>query len=624
MAQATYKKELTGRRSLRQTMAHGIRALGGANVPNYTLLYLNDSKNKKKGDFQTIVVPYVEVGRGGSCVIQYSDAYPTIHRKHAAILWDKGQVTLKHLGNNPLMVNNYLVNGQQILQNGDEIQFSTNGPKVRFNIAAQKIGETRFTDRVVMFTQQALKPYKKAVTALSLLILGTIGFAINNTLEFNKAQAIHDDKLKGIHENLVEKEASLNDVLADLNDKKEDLKKLNLSDKERKRQLRALKNSKNQLLAQINDLEEKFNDRQDQIQQQPQIITDINETKIEDNKQKTVKPKNSGTTQDNNTPSTPTPTLVSDAPTTLTTQQEYIGSSEHQDIKELLDYVSSNPNDKSIDSGIEVINDYVKKHVVITQSDFFVTEGDALDMNQKYMQSQSDMFSVQANQNIMILAAVKNNSPLRLPIKVTGVLNLLSVTTALFLKEVRRNPMKTANLFYLEPGQEVVYMGTNKVKGGFGTIMASGYYKIDESEPYNVYTSIYTQEITQERMDTDRKALERFLNTGNVGNKKGFEETLNDFFGLGTTHTELNVYYKYDVPDGGVDVNFILYKDGQEYGEVEASEGTIGLTGNFSNMPSGSYTVSIFGQSYPITINSGQVTQCFIRDGVQEVKYERY
>ncbi len=256
MAQTTLKKELTGRRSLRQTMAHGIRALGGANVPNYTLLYLDDSKNKKKGNFQTIVVPYVEVGRGGSCVIQYSDVYPTIHRKHAAILWDKGKVTLKHLGKNPLLVNNYAVNGQQMLQNGDEIQFSNNGPRIRFNIAETKIGEAKFTDRLVMFTQQALKPYKRGVAVLGLLVFSVLGFGINQRIQFNNLSKENSLLIKNQTTELREKEEKIQKIIADRVDKKNDLATLANSNQRKESKVTKLKNELSALEYKIQKVKE--------------------------------------------------------------------------------------------------------------------------------------------------------------------------------------------------------------------------------------------------------------------------------------------------------------------------------------------------------------------------------
>jgi hypothetical protein len=41
----------------------GMTVLRGGNVPAYTLEYLTPGKRKKAGEFETIVIPYIELGR---------------------------------------------------------------------------------------------------------------------------------------------------------------------------------------------------------------------------------------------------------------------------------------------------------------------------------------------------------------------------------------------------------------------------------------------------------------------------------------------------------------------------------------------------------------------------------
>lgn len=176
MARKTEHK-LTGRKSMAQTMMHGLKAVSGREVPNYTLLYLDETKNKKRGEFQPIVVPYIELGRSGNCVVSYGETYSTVSRKHASISWENGQVVLTHMGKNPTLVNGAPVNGKWHLQNGDEIQLSHEGPRIRFNSTPAKTSTMKFTARMAMFAQQALKPYKYAVAGLAALLIGTAAFA---------------------------------------------------------------------------------------------------------------------------------------------------------------------------------------------------------------------------------------------------------------------------------------------------------------------------------------------------------------------------------------------------------------------------------------------------------------
>ena len=120
-------QQALGRNSMRQTMMQGLKALGGKDVPNYTLLFMNPTKNKMKGDFQTIVVPYAELGRSSKCVIQYGDDFPTVSRVHGAIQWNNGETYYKHLGSNPSLVNGQEVPNFTKLSNGDEIQLCERG-----------------------------------------------------------------------------------------------------------------------------------------------------------------------------------------------------------------------------------------------------------------------------------------------------------------------------------------------------------------------------------------------------------------------------------------------------------------------------------------------------------------
>ena len=197
-------QQALGRNSMRQTMMQGLKALGGKDVPNYTLLFMNPTKNKMKGDFQTIVVPYAELGRSSKCVIQYGDDFPTVSRVHGAIQWNNGETYYKHLGSNPSLVNGQEVPNFTKLSNGDEIQLSYEGPRIRFNTSAVKTSTFKFTQRMALFAQQALKPYKTLVYGLWLLLLavaGTSAYMIfNQKQDISKQQILISESTKKIEE----------------------------------------------------------------------------------------------------------------------------------------------------------------------------------------------------------------------------------------------------------------------------------------------------------------------------------------------------------------------------------------------------------------------------------------
>ena len=88
---------------------------------------------------------------------------------------------LVHLSqSNPTLVNGRPIQGTYYLQSGDEIQLSVNGPRLGFIQPQGKQGLTssiKLTERMNLFRQQALRPYRRAIWALSaLLILAIVGF----------------------------------------------------------------------------------------------------------------------------------------------------------------------------------------------------------------------------------------------------------------------------------------------------------------------------------------------------------------------------------------------------------------------------------------------------------------
>ena len=156
----------------------GMTILRGGNVPAYTLEYLTPGRKKQAGEFETILVAYAEIGRAGTCTIQYGDDYPTVSRKHAAIEKRGNNYFLIHLSQrNPTLVNGAVIEKELQLKNGDELQFSMEGPKLRFNITPTGSANMGFTRKIGLVTSQAIKPYRKLVLFLLalILIIGGIG-----------------------------------------------------------------------------------------------------------------------------------------------------------------------------------------------------------------------------------------------------------------------------------------------------------------------------------------------------------------------------------------------------------------------------------------------------------------
>lgn len=165
---------MQGGQSFRQTLRQGFQAMGGKDIPSYTLMYLDPTRNKMKGEYTQVLVPYAELGRGSKCTIRYGEEYPTVSRVHAAIQTVGGQTTIKHLGTNPTLVNGRPIQDSAVLQNGDEIQLSYEGPRLRFNATPSGAASMKFTRRMALYTSQALTPYKRGLAVMAVLLLLTI------------------------------------------------------------------------------------------------------------------------------------------------------------------------------------------------------------------------------------------------------------------------------------------------------------------------------------------------------------------------------------------------------------------------------------------------------------------
>lgn len=186
MSRETAKqKSATGR--FTQAMMTGARILAGADVPAYTLTYLSNSTTKRVGDYETIVIPTIQLGRDGGCAIRFShNEFPTVSGTHAAIERQaENVVVIKHLSqSNPTLVNGRPINKEWYLNNGDVVQLSMEGPKLRYNTSPTGTAKIGFTKKFELVAEQAIKPYKTALSAIALILVmstGTLSYFLRDT-----------------------------------------------------------------------------------------------------------------------------------------------------------------------------------------------------------------------------------------------------------------------------------------------------------------------------------------------------------------------------------------------------------------------------------------------------------
>ena len=217
------------KRTVRGSVGAGVGAIfNGSGRTYYILEHKTSSKYHSAGESQKIIIDQIEIGRDASCQVRYDESFDTVSRKHAAIVRDGNNWRLIHLStSNPTLVNGRPIQGSYYLQSGDEIQLSVNGPRLGFIQPQGKQGLTssiKLTERMNLFRQQALRPYRRAIWALSaLLILAILGFGAWNyklsldNKELRQEMAMYQtklDSLSTVKQNLMQEEQQLTQELA--------------------------------------------------------------------------------------------------------------------------------------------------------------------------------------------------------------------------------------------------------------------------------------------------------------------------------------------------------------------------------------------------------------------------
>lgn len=231
--------------SLGGSIGAGMKSVfGGANRKYYVLEHKVTTLYHKAGESQKIIVDEIELGRSSTCAVRFDDKFETVSRRHAAIVKDgEGWKLVQLSKTNSTYLNGHKVETEWYLQSGDEIQLSTNGPKLGFIIpqgAKASVGSIGLTARLSLFRQQALRPYKKALsvmaTLLVLVIAGSVWFGLTTTKQLDdyKGQIAdgqhtitelqeqirqNKDAMQILNEQLVESQRVLNKKMKDYAEK---------------------------------------------------------------------------------------------------------------------------------------------------------------------------------------------------------------------------------------------------------------------------------------------------------------------------------------------------------------------------------------------------------------------
>ena len=179
-----YKRTIAG------SVGAGMEALFNASGRKYYILeHKTESKYHRLGESQKIIVDQIELGRDSSCQVRFDESMETVSRRHAAIVRDGENYKLIPMSQtNATLVNGQPVVGEWHLNSGDEIRLSSRGPLMGFIIPQGKqslVKSIGLTERMSLFRQQALRPYKRALWIMTIVFI----LAIASLVAWNLYQA---------------------------------------------------------------------------------------------------------------------------------------------------------------------------------------------------------------------------------------------------------------------------------------------------------------------------------------------------------------------------------------------------------------------------------------------------
>jgi V8-like Glu-specific endopeptidase len=245
-------KQDTIKQQFNKSLGSGVKSLfGGGGKTYYVLEHRTHSQKHKAGKVQEIIVDYIELGRDSRCQVRFENDMPTVSRRHAAIIKEDDKWVIKNLS----QVNQTIVNGRPVankwyLNTGDEIQLSAEGPKIGFIVPEiNTVKSIGFTKRMSLFRQQALRPYKTAITVLSFVLLFVV---------IGLGYGIYDAKTKVVK---LEKETEeLGGQIVKLTDQFEDAKEISLREIDSLRVLNlANEQARNQMSQKVSRMEGTIN-----------------------------------------------------------------------------------------------------------------------------------------------------------------------------------------------------------------------------------------------------------------------------------------------------------------------------------------------------------------------------
>ena len=213
--EANYKRTVAG------SVGAGVAAVFNASGRQYYILeHKTESLYHHAGESQKIIVDQVELGRDSACQVRFDEAFETVSRRHAAIVKEGENWKIIPLSQtNSTIVNGIAIQGEQILNSGDEIRLSSKGPLMGFIIPQGKqslVSSIGMTERLSLFRQQALRPYKRALWIMAVVLVLAVGGLLTWTYFLHDDLKDKEKQINAVTNELVKNERMIDDLTEEL------------------------------------------------------------------------------------------------------------------------------------------------------------------------------------------------------------------------------------------------------------------------------------------------------------------------------------------------------------------------------------------------------------------------
>ena len=211
--ETNYKRTVAG------SVGAGMGAIFNASGRKYYILeHKTESLYHHAGESQKIIVDQVELGRDSSCQVRFDESFETVSRRHAAIVKEgEGWKIIALSQTNPTFVNGQPIQGEYVLNSGDEIRLSSKGPLMGFIVPQGKqslVSSIGLTERMSLFRKQALRPYKTAIWIITIILILAVAGLVTWNILMSKS---YDEQLKDKQAQIetVQSQIEESDVLID-------------------------------------------------------------------------------------------------------------------------------------------------------------------------------------------------------------------------------------------------------------------------------------------------------------------------------------------------------------------------------------------------------------------------